>query len=231
MIRRLLIVFASGLVLSILLLSGAWAIGGNELMTHIETDWDDESHGPKVSKTFDFAGDKILTIDGPVSLHFTRGDAAQMIVEGPDSTMKGLRWEDGRLSPHSRHGHWSGGGLDVTITAPQLTGLILRGASDVELDALDQPSLSIDAHGAVDLDANGKVQTLSIKSHGAGDIDLERLAANDASVQVAGVGDVDLSAIGKVVVEISGAGDINLHRKPAELTSKVSGLGSGSHDY
>ena len=38
MIRKLLIVSASGLALSVLLLSGAWVVGGQELVDHFEKD-------------------------------------------------------------------------------------------------------------------------------------------------------------------------------------------------
>lgn len=237
MIRKLLIVFASGLVLSILLLSAAWVIGGNELVARVKEehgrwrfDHHGEHHGPMTVRTLAFDSGRVLTVDAPVNLRFTRGPETQMTVEGPDRIIRRLRWKDGRLSLNG-HGPWFNGPLDVTITAPALPGLVLHGASDVELIALDQPALSIDAHGAVDLEASGKVGKLYVTSHGAGDLDLADVDTGDATLEVAGVGDLDISAIGNVQASISGAGDITLHRKPGMLTSKISGFGSINHDY
>jgi len=239
MIRKLLIVFASGLVLSILLLSAAWVVGGGEMVNrlrHESGDWGWHGHdsrgyhGPQATRSLIFDARKVLRIDVPASVHFTRGDTVRMTVEGPGRLIERLRWQDGRLSLGG-HAPWFVGPIDITITAPQIPGLELHGASDVELIGLDQRSFTVDAFGAVDLEANGKVRTLSVNSHGAGDLDLERVEASDATVRVAGVGDVDISATGKVDAAISGAGDITLHRKPADLASRVSGFGEIRHDY
>lgn len=238
MIRKLLIVFASGLALSIALLSAAWVIGGEELLRRAPTDFGGwtighdhrHHHGRTESRTLDFDAGKVLTIDAPVTLRFTRGTETRMTVEGPGRMVERLNWHDGTLSSE-RKGRWFGAPLEVTITAPQLAGLVLHGASDVALIALDQPSLAIDAHGAVDLEASGKVGRVTVTSRGAGDIDLERLEATDAAIDIGGVGDVDVNASGNVDAAISGAGDITLHRKPATLNSRINGFGSVHHDY
>lgn len=241
MIRKLLIVFASGLALSILLISAAWVIGGEELVTSARRDyggwgWDREDRrdgryrGPMEMRMLTFDGDKLLTIDAPATLRFTRGADTRMAVEGPARIVRNLTWENGRLSLGNR-GRWFNGPLEVTITAPQLAGLTLHGASDVELVDLDQPALTIDAYGAVDLDASGKVRRLDVSSHGAGNLDLEDVDAGDATLRVFGVGNIDVSATGRVDAGISGAGNISLHRKPASLTSKVSGIGAIDHEY
>ena len=46
-----------------------------------------------------------------------------------------------------------------------------------------------------------------------------------------GAGDVKISAVGKVNVEINGVGSVSLRRKPAELTSRINGVGSVDNDY
>ena len=58
-----------------------------------------------------------------------------------------------------------------------------------------------------------------------------RPEAIDASVDVAGVGTVDINAGGAVTAKISGAGDISLHRRPKVLSTSISGFGSIDHDY
>ena len=75
MIRKLLIVFASGLVFAIILLSSAWVIGGQDLITRIDKEGgytvdldDDKDSGPQVTRSFKFMGIKTLTMDAPVTL-------------------------------------------------------------------------------------------------------------------------------------------------------------------
>lgn len=237
MTRKLLIVFASGLVFAIVLLSSAWVIGGNALIAHIEKDggyrftFDSDKHsGPRVTKSLPFEGIETLTIAAPVSLKFTRGAASSMVVSGPQKLMDMLRWENGRLSLNG-HSIMLGGGLDVTITAPQVPNLVLMGAGDVDLADLEQSSLSIESAGALDLNGKGKVETLVIDAKGASDLDLSEVEARVATVRIAGAGDVDINASSKVDATIAGAGDITLHRKPEVLTTSIHGAGSIKHDY
>lgn len=228
MIRKLFIVFGSGLLLSVLLLSAAWVVGGDEFLKHINHEHRDS--GPHTSRTLVFDGSRPLAINGPVNLRFTRGDKSEMIVAGPDSVISKLRWNDSRLEIADSK-LWFNDSLDVTIVAPRLVALELAGASDVELVGLDQPALKIDASGAVDLNASGKVRKLDVTASGAGDLDFERVEAEDATIEISGVGDVDLSATGTVNATIAGAGDVTLHRRPKVLTSSISGVGSVDHDY
>jgi hypothetical protein len=73
--------------------------------------------------------------------------------------------------------------------------------------------------------------TLSVTSSGAGNVDLGGLDATDATVIASGIGNIDISAHGKVGVTVSGVGNVALHRKPEELNSRVSGVGSVEEDY
>lgn len=237
MIRRLSIVFVSGLVFAIVLLSAAWLVGGEELAARMEKDGGHtfvfgthKDSGPTVSRSFPFVAIDTLTISSPVTLRFVKGDKAEMVVSGPERRMQALRWENGRLWLEKRSG-WRSGQLEVTITAPVLPALVMQGASDVELVGLDQPSLSIDSSGAIDLSGKGKVERVMIDSKGAGDIDLSDVVAGDANIHIAGAGDVDIAASGKVDAAIAGAGSVTLHTKPAELTSRISGVGSIEHSY
>lgn len=235
MIRKLLIVFVSGLVLSILLVSGAWVLGGDEIKArfrHDHGDWDfeDRDDGPTVKRSLAFDGTRILKIDGPVSLRFVRGPKSEMTVSGNARMIDGLRWEDGELSTE-RHGWRHHGGLTVEITAPQIAGLELHGPSQVTLENLDQPSLHVEVRGPGDLDASGKVGKLDIDSRGVGTLDLAKVEAGDARVRVRGVGNVDIKAAGTVDAVLNGIGNITLHRKPASLNAETHGVGEIKHDY
>ncbi|MFC0206199.1 GIN domain-containing protein [Novosphingobium soli] len=238
MLRKLLIVFASGVILSIIAFSAAWLAGGDKLRDdvnrkgwdwHIGPDDDDDHHGPRKTRVFAVQSGSQLAMEVPVDLVFTRGDKAEMTVEGPADVVDRLVWEGGRLSLNGsariRHG------LKVRITAPEIAGLDLDAPGAVKLHGLDQEALRIAAQGAIDLDADGRVNRMSVSSDGAGNLDLGKVAARDATIRIDGVGSVTLGATGVVDVEINGAGNVTLVRKPAVLRSQMNGIGDIDHDY
>jgi hypothetical protein len=237
MTKKLLVVAASGLVLAILLLSAAWVFGGEAMVNaihkgnwHFTMDDDDHDHGVKLTRTFTFDPAAPFTVDAPVHLHFLRGDHVSMTVSGSSALISALRWNDNHLTmpggPIFSHHD-----LQVEIVAPQLPPMNMHGAGNVSLENLDQDELRLDLSGAGNVDATGKVRTATITSSGAGNVDLGELNATDAKVSVAGVGNIDVNASGKVDASVAGAGNVSLHRKPAQLTTQISGIGSVNQDY
>lgn len=238
MTKKLLVVAASGLVLAILLLSIAWAIGGQEMMTavhrggwHITDDDDDkDGHGTVVTRSLTFDPAAPLTVNAPVEFHFVRGDHVAMTVSGSAPMLAGLRWQNNSLSMKTMPilSHHT---LTVDIVAPHLPPLTFGGAGDVSLEKLDQDDLKLDLSGAGNVDASGRVRSVTATISGAGNVDLGELNATDATVDASGIGNVDVNANGKVALTVSGAGNVTLHRKPAQLTSRISGIGAVDQDY
>ena len=237
MFRKLLIVFASGTILSIVAFAAAWVVGGEKLKAefaeghgwHWTIGEDEDDKGPRKERRFTVDPGAQLAMSIPVELTFTRGDKAEMVVSGPAALVDRLAWENGRLSlPGGTSMHH---GLKVRITAPEITGLNLDAPGDVTLTGLDQDKFALRSEGAVDLEASGKVRQLTISSEGAGNIDLAGVEAADATVRIDGVGNVTLGATHMVDVEINGAGNVTLVRKPETLRSRLNGIGSIDHDY
>lgn len=236
MTKKLLIVFASGLMLALILLSSAWVFGGDELSKRVHqgkgfsVNIDTDNDGPKTERALTFDPALPLTISAPVRLRFTRGDTVSMTVTGPKQVVDALVWEGGTLS--AGKGITLGGdGISVSITAPRLSALILNSAADAKLAELDQPSLKVETRGAVEMEASGRVESLDISTAGASDLDFRELATRDAKVVTRGAGDVTIAAVGKVDVEINGVGSVSLKRRPSQLTSRINGLGSVDNDY
>lgn len=237
MLRKLLIVFASGVILSIVAFGAAWVAGGEKLRQEFATegwtinlsDRDDHPKGPRKTRTFAIQSGSQLAMEVPVDLEFNRGDKAEMIVEGPADVVDRLVWENGHLS--LRGSMRMRGGLKVRITAPEIAGLDLDAPGDVNLHGLKQEALRINARGAIDLDASGQVDRMFVSSEGAGDINLGKVQGRDATIRIDGVGDVTIGATGTVDVEINGAGNVTLIRKPKTLRSSINGIGDIDHDY
>ncbi|MBB6123982.1 GIN domain-containing protein [Sphingobium subterraneum] len=238
MIRKLLIVSASGIGLAIVALGGAWAIGGDDVAkrigsrSHIDwmMDWrDDDDYGPQTSRTVSFDGATPLTIDVPVTLDYRRGMESRMVISGSDRALKALRWADGRLSLDKMERHHSG--IRVTIVAPRLTGLSLQAPGAVRLRDMQQPEFRLNVDGPTDVEAAGTVGKLEVIANGVGNIDLEDVQAKDATVKINGVGNVEISAAGTVDADMAGIGNLSLHQKPGKLNSRAVGIGSIDHDY
>jgi hypothetical protein len=240
MLRKLLIVFASGVILSIIAFGSAWLIGGDTLRQEFHNgdgwnwsiDDDEADHGPHKTRNFAIQPGSQLAMEVPVDLDFTRGDKTEMVVSGPADLVDHLVWENGRLSlDDTVKDHHHRRSIKVRITAPEIGGLALDAPGDVTLAGLAQQSLTLTSRGAIDLDASGKVDRVSVTSEGAGNIDLEKLDTRDATVRVDGVGNVVIGATGTVDVAINGAGNVSLVKKPAVLRSRLSGIGNIDHDY
>ncbi|KQM21807.1 GIN domain-containing protein [Novosphingobium sp. Leaf2] len=239
MLRKLLIVFASGVILSIVAFSGAWLAGGDRLRQDITNgkNWswafdDDDAavaHGPRKTRSFALQSGSQLAMAVPVDLEFVRGDTTQMTVEGPSEVVDRLVWDGSRLSLNGNTRFHKT--LKVRITAPEIAGLDMDAPGDVNLHNLNQQSLRIDARGAIDLDADGKVDRMFVTSAGAGNLDLGKVQGRDATIRIDGVGDVTIGATGTVDVEVNGAGNVSLVRKPQVLRSRMNGIGSVDHDY
>jgi hypothetical protein len=237
MFRKLLIVFASGVILTIVAFSAAWVVGGDKFRRDVnegDFNWtigddDEAANSPQITRNFAIQPGARLAMDVPVQLVFTKGDKAEMVVTGPQKLVDRLTWENGRLAIK---GDWHGRkGLKVRITAPEIEGLDFDAPGDVTLTGLDQDSLTVNGNGALSLDASGKVRKLAVTTDGAGSLDFGKLQVQDATIRVNGAGNMVIGASGNVDVQINGIGNVTLVRKPANLKSEINGIGNVSHDY
>jgi hypothetical protein len=235
MIRKLLIVAVSGVLLALISIGAAVAIGGPSLRGAMHDGsfvWDSDKYkGPVVKKELVFDASRTLEMSLPVDMHFVRGDKVSMIVEGPKRAIDELVYEDGRLELRGPRSGRPNDGIKLTITAPTLPTLDISGPANIEIQDLRQPEFNLSMAGAGNIEASGKVQKLVIDASGAGNVDLSKLETVDAEVDIAGLGNADINASGKVTASIAGAGNVTLHRKPRRLESDIAGLGNVEHAY
>lgn len=245
MIRTLLIITGAGLVLCVAALSGAAALGGNDLARHNWT-WtfhdDGEDHtvhfnrgddGPSVTRTLTWTGGDKLTVEVPGDVTYVQGDTPSVVVTGQKSMVDRVDLIDGRLT-------WDEGDrrtsevtvgwnihdrLQVVVTAPSVKSFDLESSADLSIRDYDQPTFELNVSGSGDVDAAGQAQTATIDVNGSGDSDLSALRVTDASVDTSGSGDVRVGPTGSAKIDISGSGDVDLTRRPANLTQSVSGSG------
>ena len=243
MVRTLLIIAAAGFVLMLVSFGGAAALGGPELRNNGWTwdisDWDHDSSssvewsGPSVERTLNWSGTDTLTISLPADVVFTQGDETSVVVRGPEGAVDRVTLVDGRLSFTDGEGGDNritilgrNEHLTVTITAPDVSRFVLEGFGDLDLNNIDRETLDIVVEGAGDVSATGRAGALNLVIEGAGDAELQRLEVETAEVRIAGAGEAEINASQAADVVIEGVGNVDLVQRPAQLTPRISGVGS-----
>lgn len=248
MIRTLLIIAGAGLVLCVATLSGAAAIGGNDLAAHGWT-WtfreDGEDHtvhfqrgddGPSVTRDLAWTGGERLSIEIPGEVTYIQGDTPSVVVTGKKAMVDRVNLVDGRLTWNrdddpadqvvfgwGRHDR-----LRVVITAPSIKAFDLESSADLSIRGYNQPTFELNVSGSGDVEAAGQTQTATIAVTGSGDSDLSALRTTDASVDTSGSGDVSVGPTGKADISISGSGDVDVTTRPTTVTQDISGSGDVS---
>lgn len=259
MIRNLLIISGAGLILAVVGIGGAFAVGGRDLARH---DWtwvvtDDEPGddgftiergqvSPEITRTIAWVGGERLAIDIPADVIYDQqADAPGITVSGAESVVNRVRFSNGRLTleeaprGHRSYVRWTRTGirgwsetdaLKIVIKAPSVKAFDLSGPTELKIRGYDQPTLDLTLTGSSDVKAQGRTSKVTVDVSGAGDARLDELIVNDAKVSVSGSGDVRVGPSGKADVDVSGSGEVRLTRRPAELRQSVSGSGEVSQD-
>ncbi|MDI1328367.1 MAG: DUF2807 domain-containing protein [Brevundimonas sp.] len=245
MIRTLLIITGASLVLCIAALSGAAAIGGDDLArngwewTFREGDeyetvtFDRRDDSPSVTRNLAWTGGDRLTVEIPGDVTYIQGDTPSVVITGRKSMVDRVNFIDGRLTwdrdndstNHVVFGWSNHRRLRVVITAPSVKAFDLESSADLSIRAYDLPTFELNISGSGDVDAAGQTQIATIDVNGSGDSDLSALRTTDASVDTSGSGDVRVGPTGSARIDISGSGDVDLTRRPASLTQSISGSG------
>lgn len=255
MIRTLFIIAGAALVLCVVTVGGAVAIGGHDLQRHgwVWTLKDDngesirfervrgggtEDLGPFTTRTLAWTGGEILQVDSSINVEYVQGSAASVVITGPKRLVDRVRLQDGRLDLGDGDERvvfgWNDGNfsarserdeLKVVVTAPGVRRFVANGAGDLNITGYDQPSMAVDISGSADVTATGRTDRLDLTISGSGDADLDSLTVRDAKVAISGSGDANIAPTGEVEIDIDGSGDVSLANRPAQLNSSVSGSG------
>ncbi|MDO9609491.1 MAG: DUF2807 domain-containing protein [Brevundimonas sp.] len=255
MIRTLFIIAGAALVLCIVTLGGAVALGGHDLQRHgwAWTFKDDNGEsvrfervkgggtddlGPFTTRTLAWTGGEALTIDSSIDVEYVQGPANTVVITGPKGLTDRVTLTDGRLFMGDGDERivfgWDNGNfsarserdeLRVVVTAPNVRRFASNGSGDLDITAYDQPAMALSISGSADVTAAGRTDALDLDIAGSGDADLRALDAKDAKIAIAGSGDADIAPTGDVQVRIAGSGDVTLATRPAKLTSEIAGSG------
>lgn len=239
MIRALIIIAVAGFLMAVGCISAAVAIGGPEAIARSNWSWgwvwDDEDHpradrwrhetrGPQIQRDFPWSGSS-LSVDAPAEIEYVQAPGpAKLTIRGPAALLDRVRVEGGRIS--LAPGRRRGSGLHIRLTAPDVTRFELDGVGSLNIAGYKQDQLVLDASGLAEIHAEGETKAVKVRVSGAGEADLAQLKTAGADVDISGAGEATVGPTDWARVAISGAGEVELLTRPAQLETSVTGAGS-----
>lgn len=207
----------------------------------------------QVKQPRQLSGFEKVSSSGGIDVILSQGSSTSVVVEASpeaqdhvvteieDGTLK-IGWERNYswrnlLSSHRK--------VNVYITTPRLSGLVLSGGSDAKglsnfsADAfqiqasggsdvrltLNAKSLTIQASGGSDVDLAGRVERQKVSVSGGSDYNAFALQSTTATVDASGGSDANVSVDGELSSNASGGSDVR-YKGRARVTSSHSGGGS-----
>ncbi len=99
-------------------------------------------------------------------------------------------------------------GLQLEISAPNVTQLKLSGSTRSSIVGLDQAAFDVALAGSHNLDCAGQVESAQFESAGSCKILAAELKTKSTSIELAGSGTAEVHASDKLSVEIAGSGKV-----------------------
>jgi len=172
-----------------------------------------------------------IEMRGAAELIVKVGPAASLNLDASDRTLKHV---ETRVSGNTlvidlgkTRGWFSEhGSLKVTVTTPALKSLESNGAGDIKITGLNGGDQELRLAGAHNVEAEGRLDKLTVVLSGAGNVDYHKVIAVDAKVTVNGAGNVEVQATQSLRAEVNGVGAVRYSGDPAKVESELHGLGA-----
>lgn len=170
-----------------------------------------------------------ITSQGALHLIVNVGQKQAVLVSGSDAMLARLETKviDNTLvlSTTERKQSGSDDKLRVSISVEQLQQFQMEGAGKTDLNNLSGEHFRLNYQGVGLLNANGKVQNLTIKAEGVGAIHARELEARNVDVRLSGVGSVQVRATESLRAKVEGIGTLTYYGKPSRISKSVDGIG------
>jgi hypothetical protein len=191
-----------------------------------------QDNGPAITETLKVDSFDSIDIDGAARLEVTIGQPASVVIRGSEKSVRRVDTKvDGEtLHIKSRAKDWvirnDNTRLTFQITVPRLESLRLEGGNDVHVMGFAGGETEIRSSGALNMNAEGHLEKLTVRMSGAGHADLSRLVADDATVTVDGVGSVIVNPRESLDATMNGVGAIFYTGSPTHVSTRMNGLGT-----
>lgn len=222
-------IIAIVVVVAVIILAAVWLGLGFALSS---------STGPVVTEEREVPGFSKVDVSGDGTLVVGMGDVSALRIEGPedvigriDTSVRGDTLHIGQRLGWLRFGPFGyTGDVIYYLTAPELTGIELSGAIDVQGEAaLETGDLAIGSSGSSVIDLDLQVGVLTIDTSGSSDVTL-RGTADEAAYGISGSADIKARDLTSRSVTIDCSGSSNIEVNVSEqLTVHASGSSNVSY--
>ena len=168
-----------------------------------------------------------IRLDISAEVTIAQGDTCTCSITADDNIVPLVHTQllDRTLWISAKEGFSSHRDIHITLTAPTITQVDLRGSGDIRLDGVTKKDLALELKGSGDITAKGTVENLTAVLKGSGDLWLEDLQADRATVTVSGSGDARIHAREAITATVHGSGDITYSGAPPEVHTDIHGSG------
>jgi hypothetical protein len=193
---------------------------------------DRRARGPSRAETRDVGSFDSIEMRGAARLEITVGKPESLSLEGRAASIERVETDvrHNTLYIESKPRDWFMSNnrrrITVKITVPKLESLEVEGGNDVRLTGFDGGETRIRASGAAHIQAEGRLDELTVRMAGAGHGDFSRLVADETKVVVEGVGSVIVHPKDTLDATMNGVGAILYTGNPREVNTRMNGLGT-----
>ena len=185
--------------------------------------------GDVVTRTLQLDDFERIDVQGVADVQVRFGDtySAELDVEENLAELVDVRVEERTLvvDTDDDEGFDTDEGIHLRLVVPKLTGVVVHGVSNVEIEGMDAESVSFELAGVGNIEARGRVKRLEVQLDGVGKLDLRDLVAQDADVHAGGVGEVLVNVEGVLDARVNGMSKVRYYGDPREVRDDVDGFG------
>ncbi len=236
MIRTLTLIAVTGFALSLACLSTAVAIAGPDFVSRGAWAWGahrdnfgdsgEAVGGPEATRQFAWDDSRTLSVSIPAEIRYVQAPGpARLNITGPTGLLDRIEVKDGAI--HFRDGPFRSRGqrLRIELSAPNVRGFDIAGASELTVENYNQPELKLDMSGSGEARISGRAQTARVDISGSAEADLADLQVQGAEVDISGSGEARIAPTQWAEMDIAGSGQVDLLTNPPQVETDISGSG------
>jgi hypothetical protein len=234
---KLALIAISGFAVSAVCLGGAFALGGEAVGDAIMGvgNFGQPScqvGGPLTSRTLPWdGGNDRVAVEMHADATYQAGSGDQLVIKGDPGMVSHVYVRDGVVGIDCRNNFHFGKSprLEITLPGRPFRTFEQRGSGNMRLAGLVQPDTKLSIEGSGDIQADAKVERLTVRVAGSGDVTATG-SAGALDVDLEGSGDVKLSGLAtkSAHVKIDGSGNVEVAPQDA---SRVDVISEGSGDF
>jgi hypothetical protein len=230
MAHKLVIVAVLGLTASAVCIGAAAAIGGGSFGDGFDSLFVSGPHCETVAgaiathRDLDWDGSDKVQLVVYSDANYAPGADLKLHASGDPQVLAHLRIQGGKVDLDCR-GWRDRDKIKLTLPGREFREFAIAGRSDLKLDRMNQTSLKAKIAGTGTIQANGRIDDLTIDLAGVGHADFGKVASKSADVKLAGVASADIAPTESAKIKIAGPSTVNLLSNPKQLDTKSAGPG------